>query len=74
MLESRRPLIHQEKEVAMKRLGLIGLLVGCVMIVIGVLQCGGDTSTTTGPVTSADGGNNNNTNTTTTTGPTGGGW
>jgi len=51
----------------MKRLGLIGLLVGCVMIAIGVLQCGGDTSTTTGTITNGDGGT-----TPVNTGPTGG--
>jgi hypothetical protein len=39
-----------------KRLGLIALLVGCLMVAIGVMQCGGDTTSTTGPITAGDGG------------------
>jgi hypothetical protein len=38
-----------------KRLGLVSLLVGCALVAVAVMQCGGGTSTTTGTINSADG-------------------
>jgi hypothetical protein len=42
----------------MRKLGLVCLLAGFVMIVVAGVQCGGGTSTTNTPINSADGGNN----------------
>jgi hypothetical protein len=50
----------------MRKLGLVCVLAGFVMIVLAGVQCGGGTSTTTGPISGADGG--------TSTGPGPSGW
>jgi hypothetical protein len=45
-------------EVVMKKVALLGILLGSVLLAIGIVQCGGDSTTTTTntPVNAADGG------------------
>jgi hypothetical protein len=43
-------------KMTMKKTSLIWVLLGCALFALAATQCGGDTTTSTGPLNGADGG------------------